>query len=382
MPCTAGSNCNIQGDTPGPPDYTCHKCRVCSGYLHGICGVVDPLGASEMKRLCKLCMSPTKRKASGPPAGDDKASKRHDTKNEGKEKVLPNRSTEKTTSYKPRGADSRKRLSFAEKVEALTLLKTMKGTAVAQKFGIGHSTLYKLKKEATTIVEKAQTLKPDAKSTRGAKYVEAPERREEVVFPDLPDCPRCSSPATTQELEDWGMCSQCKADAISAATSVPPGASTAPARYDLDSLQGDASWGYQGKRSRDAWKNQNPPPRRGANRGSKNRNGGKDITSGSKDEHGEDVGGGNSHDYEDFSVKMAGLVKEVEELRARLAESEENQANMVLLVKRLEDQVKEFISAVRGSAVTAESAESTSSGSVDMVEPLADLGGRVVAGSG
>ncbi|CAM9465866.1 unnamed protein product [Choristocarpus tenellus] len=95
---TAGSSCNIKGNTPGPPHYTWHKCLVCSGYLRGICGVADPFRASEMKRVCKLCVSPAKRKALSPPANDNTASTRHDNKNKGKGKVLPNISTEKAVS--------------------------------------------------------------------------------------------------------------------------------------------------------------------------------------------------------------------------------------------------------------------------------------------
>ncbi|CAM9984284.1 unnamed protein product [Choristocarpus tenellus] len=125
-----------------------------------------------MKRVCKLYVSPIKRKALSPPASDNIASKRHDNKNKGKGKVPPNISMEKVASYKLHGAHNCKHLSFAEKEEALKLLKTMTGTAVALKIGIGHSTLYKLKKEARTIMDKAQTLKPDAKSTRGAKHTE------------------------------------------------------------------------------------------------------------------------------------------------------------------------------------------------------------------
>ncbi|CAM9557792.1 unnamed protein product [Choristocarpus tenellus] len=67
-----------------------------------------------MKRVCKLCVSPTKRKALSPPAGDNTASKHHDNKDKGKGKVRPNISTEKAASYKPCGADNRKLSSFAE----------------------------------------------------------------------------------------------------------------------------------------------------------------------------------------------------------------------------------------------------------------------------
>ena len=39
-----------------PTEFTSHQCRgVCGQYLHGICGVVDPLGTSEMHRICHTC---------------------------------------------------------------------------------------------------------------------------------------------------------------------------------------------------------------------------------------------------------------------------------------------------------------------------------------
>ncbi|CAN0029923.1 unnamed protein product, partial [Choristocarpus tenellus] len=75
---------------------TCHKCCIYIGYLHGICSVVDPFGASEMKCVCKLCVSPIKRKAPSAPVGDNTVSKCHDKKNKGKGKVLPNKSMRKS----------------------------------------------------------------------------------------------------------------------------------------------------------------------------------------------------------------------------------------------------------------------------------------------
>ena len=52
MPCAAGLLCKLKHLTPGPPGFTIHRCRCCSGYLHDICGLEDPLGSTEVKWLC------------------------------------------------------------------------------------------------------------------------------------------------------------------------------------------------------------------------------------------------------------------------------------------------------------------------------------------
>ena len=65
MPCAAGSQCAAVPDhTPGPPNFTIHKCRVCGGYLHGLCGLQDPLDDNEMKRVCHGCVDSNKRNES------------------------------------------------------------------------------------------------------------------------------------------------------------------------------------------------------------------------------------------------------------------------------------------------------------------------------
>ena len=66
MPCAAGSKCAVVPDhTPGPPNFTTHRgCRVCRVYLHGICGLADPLGDNEMQRVCHGCVNPNKRNGS------------------------------------------------------------------------------------------------------------------------------------------------------------------------------------------------------------------------------------------------------------------------------------------------------------------------------
>ena len=65
MPCAAGSKCAVVPDhTPGPPNFTTHRCRVCQVYLHGICGLADPRGDNEMQRVCHGCFNPDKRNRS------------------------------------------------------------------------------------------------------------------------------------------------------------------------------------------------------------------------------------------------------------------------------------------------------------------------------
>ena len=74
--------------------------------------------------------------------------------------------------HKARGADNRKRLTIREKAEALELSNTTKGTTVAQKFGIGESTLYAMKKEHEQIKEKGTMAKPGMKSAKDTQFAE------------------------------------------------------------------------------------------------------------------------------------------------------------------------------------------------------------------
>ena len=51
MPSAAGVCCKLPGQAPGPPFYTVHKCRICRGYLHGICGEKDLIEDDDGKRV-------------------------------------------------------------------------------------------------------------------------------------------------------------------------------------------------------------------------------------------------------------------------------------------------------------------------------------------
>ena len=106
MPCAAAVNCRLKQDTPGPPRFTCHKCRSCQGYLHGICGVPDPMGNSDMKRVCEACNAGASPKAKGKPS-----TPKH-TPSAPKDKPVLKPTVAK---HQPRGADKRKRLSIEAK---------------------------------------------------------------------------------------------------------------------------------------------------------------------------------------------------------------------------------------------------------------------------
>ena len=85
MPCAAASRCKAVPDhTPGPPDFTNHPCKVCGKYLHGTCGVADPLGESEMHRVCHTCLSSRGRETSGADTAGGKSEKRDSSGVKGK----------------------------------------------------------------------------------------------------------------------------------------------------------------------------------------------------------------------------------------------------------------------------------------------------------
>ena len=179
MPCAAGSLCaSIPVDTPGPPLFTFHKCRVCGSYfLHGLCGLPDPLEDKEMQRVCHGCInSNNHEESSADPAAGAASSKRlrPERQETGKEKQAGALDSLKgignTAARKARGADTRKRPTFGQQVEALDLLKSMSGTAIAAKLGIGVSTLYAWKAKEADISKKEAASTPGAKSTKGAEF--------------------------------------------------------------------------------------------------------------------------------------------------------------------------------------------------------------------
>ena len=136
MPCAAGLLCALKSDhTTGPPHFTNHKCRVCGGFLHGLCGVKGPLSDNEMHRVCHPCVTSTTRKESGVDTAVG-AAKRHCS--EGARSTMKRVDT--TARRKARGADNRERRTFFQQRGTLDLLKTMTGVAVAEKMKIGLST--------------------------------------------------------------------------------------------------------------------------------------------------------------------------------------------------------------------------------------------------
>ena len=166
MPCAAGSLCIAKPNhTPGPPLFTNHKCRVCGTYLHGVCGLPDLEGDDEMPRVCHGCVnSNNRKKSSTDPDAGTASSKRRWPGGQGTAEEKQAGAPRK----KVRGADKPQRPSFEQQVEALDLLKSMTGTAVVAKLGIGVSTLYSWKAKEADIRKQAAASKPGAKSTKGA----------------------------------------------------------------------------------------------------------------------------------------------------------------------------------------------------------------------
>ena len=147
----------------------------------------DPLDGSEMLRVCEPCVNSTIRKASGTDAAGLPDSKRHCEDKGGRGKGKATDAAHASCSLggplegagEPgpvrriaRGADTRVRLSYEKKAEALGLLKTMTGTALAAKLGVGVSSVYKWRREKERIKEKLECTKPGAKSAKGAEFPE------------------------------------------------------------------------------------------------------------------------------------------------------------------------------------------------------------------
>ena len=128
----------------------------------------DPLSDNEMHRVCHSCVTSTTRKESGADTAVGTA-KRHCS--EGARSTMKRVDT--ITRRKARGADNRERMTYVQQCEALDLLKTtITGLAVAEKMKIGLSTLYSWKKREHEIRNKAEDVKPGAKSLKRIDFPE------------------------------------------------------------------------------------------------------------------------------------------------------------------------------------------------------------------
>ena len=120
-------------------------------------GFADTEGDDEMRRVCHGCVNSNNRKKSSPdPDTGTASSKRHWPGGQGTAEEMQAGAPRK----KVCGADKRQRPSFEQQVEALDLLKSMTGTAVAAKLGIGVSTLYSWKAKEADIRKQAAAFKP------------------------------------------------------------------------------------------------------------------------------------------------------------------------------------------------------------------------------
>lgn len=165
MPCAAGLLCKLKHLTPGPPGFTIHKCRCCGGYLHGICGVQDPLGSTEMNRICEGgCTTLSGDSSRAPPALKRAAPKQKAPalKPAGLKFAAPRpkppapkpaRLEPPSSKQKARGAESRKRMSVQQQGEVLEYMQSKRAKVkhVAKHFGIGESTVFRIKKDADKI---------------------------------------------------------------------------------------------------------------------------------------------------------------------------------------------------------------------------------------
>ena len=103
----------------------------------------DPLGDNEVQRVCHVCVDSNNRKeSSADPAAGAASSKRlrPERQETGKEKQAGALDSLKrvgnTTARKARGADTRKRPTFLQQVEALNLKKSISGTAIAARLNL------------------------------------------------------------------------------------------------------------------------------------------------------------------------------------------------------------------------------------------------------
>ena len=103
----------------------------------------DPLGDNEMQRVCHgYANSNYRKESSADPAAGAASLKRlrPERRETGKEKQAGALNSWKrvgnTAARKARGADTRKRLTFEQQVEALDLLTSMSGTVIAARLNV------------------------------------------------------------------------------------------------------------------------------------------------------------------------------------------------------------------------------------------------------
>ena len=173
MRCASASPCKAFPDhTPGPSDFTNHPCKVCGKYLHGTCCVADPLGESEMHRVCHTCLSSRGRETSGADTAGGKSEKRDSSGGKGKDPAATSSGVKlrQPVAKKPGSAAKGKRASAEDKVNALDLLGTMSLPAVAARMGTGESTIYAWNKDEKKLRSAAASAKAGAKSTKGGEF--------------------------------------------------------------------------------------------------------------------------------------------------------------------------------------------------------------------
>ncbi|CAB1100159.1 unnamed protein product [Ectocarpus sp. CCAP 1310/34] len=136
------------------------------------CGVVDPLGTTEVHRICHTCAASRERETSGAGTAGAQPEKNGSSRAKGKGSAGASGGAKfgKHVAKKPGGAAKRKRVSTADKAKALELLKTMKVPAAATKLEIGESTPYNWKSDEKKIRDAAAGGKANSKSSKGGHF--------------------------------------------------------------------------------------------------------------------------------------------------------------------------------------------------------------------
>lgn len=192
MPCAAGSRCTAVPDhTPAPPKFTNHQCRgVCGQYLHGTCGVVDPLGTSEMHRICNTCVTSRERETSGAGTAGAQPEKSDSARGKGKGSAGARGGVKLSqhVAKKPGGATKRKRVSIEEKLAAVELLKKMTVAAAARKLAVGESTIYGWRADVKKLKDAVAGGMAGAKSTKGGDFPKVCSASVQFFFSRASEC--------------------------------------------------------------------------------------------------------------------------------------------------------------------------------------------------